>query len=106
MHKALSIFAAMLFAFGPVAAPAAEPEAASSSIKAAIAKSLPLLQKSAAEYTKHRDCFSCHHQALPLLALTTAQGRGFDVSAEELQKQVQFTADFLAKNRDNYLKGN
>jgi hypothetical protein len=74
-------------------------------VRAAIARSLPLLEKSATEYTKHRQCFSCHHQALPVLALTAARGRGFEVSAEVLQKQLRHTADFLGGNRDNYRKG-
>lgn len=74
-------------------------------VRATIARSLPLLQKSATEYTKQRQCFSCHHQALPLLALTTAQSRGFAVSAEVVEKQLRHTADVLAKNRDNYRKG-
>ena len=81
----------------------AQPEAAA--IRAATTKSLKLLEKSAAKYTEHRECFSCHHQALPVLAFTTAKTRGFDVDEKGLAHQLQFTADFLAKNRDNYTKG-
>jgi squalene cyclase len=75
------------------------------SIKDAAVKSLTLLQKSAAEYTVHRKCFSCHHQALPVLAISSAKARGFEVNEKELQQQLQFTADFLAKNRENYQQG-
>jgi hypothetical protein len=64
-----------------------------------------LLEKSPAEYVTQRECFSCHHQALPLLALTTARLRGFAVSEAGLEKQVRHTAEFLAKNRDNYRQG-
>jgi hypothetical protein len=74
-------------------------------IHAAVAKSVSLLEKSSAEYTVHRECFSCHHQALPIVALSLARPRGFAVSAEGLQKQLQFTADSLAKDRDNYRQG-
>src|SRR5262249_51226523 len=74
-------------------------------VRAAVNRSLPLLQASAAEDTGHRECFSCHHQAPPLLAVTTARPRGFDVRAAEVQKQLRHTADFLGKNRDNYKKG-
>jgi hypothetical protein len=84
-----------------VPTPAVSPE----QIRAAVARSLPLLQKSGAEYIAHRDCFSCHHQALPLLALTTARPRGFTINGDELRKQVAHTSDFLAKNRENYAKG-
>jgi len=81
----------------------AQPQPAA--IRDAATKSLKLLEDSAAKYTEHRQCFSCHHQALPVLAFTTAKARGFDVSEKGLAHQLKFTADFLAKNRDNYLKG-
>jgi len=74
-------------------------------IRAAATKSLTLLQKSAAEYTAHRECFSCHHQSLSVLAMTTAKASGFDVDEKELQRQVKVAIDHLAKNRENYEKG-
>src|SRR5881396_1413141 len=39
------------------------------------------------------------------MALTTARSRGITIDAENLRQQVQFTADFLVKNRTNYLDG-
>ncbi len=74
-------------------------------VRAAATKSLALLQKSAAKYTEHRQCFSCHHQALPTLAFTTAKEHGFDVDEKVIAHQLKHTADFLTKNRDNYTKG-
>lgn len=75
-------------------------------IKAAVAKSLPLLNAGARGSMEERErCFTCHNQGLPIMALTTAQARGFTIDAEELRKQVKFTADFLAKNEKNYLAG-
>lgn len=82
------------------AAPTAE------QIKAAAAKSLPLLDKGAKGSMEQRQqCFTCHNQGLPIFALKTAQGRGFDVDGEHLEKQAKFIAAFLAKNKENYLKG-
>jgi len=78
---------------------------AQSKIRDAAAKSLKLLETSAATYTEHRECFSCHHQALPTLAFMTAKMRGFDVDEDGIKHQLKHTADFLAKNRDNYTKG-
>lgn len=102
MRKNLLFLAALgsylSFAFGATATP---PEG----VKAAIAKSVALLEKSAAESTVQRKCFMCHHQALPVLAFTAARERGFDVNEKEIARQLQFTADFLAKNRENYLLG-
>lgn len=75
-------------------------------IRAAIAKSLPLLEKGARGSIEHRkQCFNCHNQGLPILAITTARDRGFPADAEFLETQLQFTADFLAKNKDRYLEG-
>lgn len=75
-------------------------------IKAAVMKSLPLLETGArGSMEKRKQCFTCHNQALPVMALTTARARGFTIDADNLQRQIQFTADFLAKNRTNYLAG-
>jgi hypothetical protein len=74
-------------------------------VRAAVARSLPLLQKGAAGYVEQRQCFSCHNQALPVLALTAARARGFEVPDRDVQQQLRFTADSLARNRAGYRKG-
>jgi hypothetical protein len=75
-------------------------------IRAAVAKSLPLLANSARiSMEKRKQCFTCHNTALPVLALGAARERGFAVDPENLRQLVNFTADFLAKNRTNYLAG-
>src|SRR5437762_2790989 len=75
-------------------------------IKAAVARSLPLLETGArGSMEKRKQCFTCHNQGLPVMALTTARSRGITIDADNLRRQVQFTADFLGKNRTNYLAG-
>ncbi|WP_020475172.1 prenyltransferase/squalene oxidase repeat-containing protein [Zavarzinella formosa] len=74
-------------------------------LRAAAGKSLSLLESSAAEYTEHRDCFSCHHQAMPVLAFAVAKTRGFKMDEKSLEKQIQHTTSFLDKNRENFEKG-
>jgi hypothetical protein len=74
-------------------------------VRAAAVKGLTILQKGAAGYMTQKKCFSCHHQALPVLAMTTAKMHGFEINEEELQRQVKFTAEFLSKNKENYEKG-
>ena len=75
-------------------------------LRSAIGKSLPLLTAGARGSMEKRErCFTCHNQGMPIMALVTAQSRGIAIDADELRKQVQFTADFLAKNRENYLAG-
>ena len=83
----------------------ATPEPTPEQVRAAVTRSLPLLRKGAAGYVEHRSCFSCHNQALPLLALTTARDRGFAIDARDIDRQVRFTAASLAKGRDGYRKG-
>jgi hypothetical protein len=39
------------------------------------------------------------------MTFITARERGFKIDAGNLQTQLQFTADFLAKGRANYLQG-
>ena len=85
---------------------AAESAPTPAALRAAVEKSLPLLTAGARGSMQKRErCFTCHNQGLPIMALATAQSRGFKIDAEELAKQVKFTADFLAKNRTNYLAG-
>ncbi len=72
---------------------------------AEVVNALPLIQKGAAGHMAKRTCFACHHQAIPLLAATTARARGVPIVADELDKHLDFIAAFLAKNRDNYKQG-
>lgn len=99
------LLAALSFAVGFSVASADEvpkPDA----LRVAVQKSLPLLTAGARGSMEKRErCFTCHNQGLPIMALTTAQSRGFKIDAEELARQVKFTADFLEKNRTNYLAG-
>lgn len=75
-------------------------------IRLAVTKSLPLLEKGAkGSMEERKQCFTCHNQGLPILALTTARTRGFEIDAGHLQTQLKFTADFLGKNREKYLQG-
>jgi hypothetical protein len=75
-------------------------------IRAAVAKSLPLLENSSrTSMERRKQCFTCHNQALPLMALTVAKERGFAVDGENLKQQLAFTAGFLEKSQANYLAG-
>jgi hypothetical protein len=65
-------------------------------IRGAIERALPLIQKGAMGYIEQRTCFSCHHQALPMLALTLAKARGLPVDAEVIEEQARHTEADLA----------
>jgi hypothetical protein len=74
-------------------------------LRGAVGKSLPLLMKAAVGHRENRTCFACHNQGLPILALTAAKARGFEIDEAELAKQLAFIAEFLGKNRESYLQG-
>src|SRR6516162_8569478 len=59
--------------------------------KAAIEKGLKRIEAGAVNYPKHRQCFSCHHQAMAVFSMTAARERGFPVDADLLKKVVDFS---------------
>ena len=63
------------------------------------------MKASAHEYPKHRDCFSCHNQAVPAVALSLARQRGFDVDAQTLRTIAEHTEADLNGAIDDYRKG-
>ena len=64
-----------------------------------------MIIKSIEEYPKSRDCFSCHHQAVPVLALVTAKERGFAIAAEAISGPVEQTQADLLGALLTYKKG-
>lgn len=74
-------------------------------IRDAAARSIALIRRSVEEYPQHRDCFSCHNQAVPALALSLAKARGFDVGDTTLQDVADHTAADLESALDDYKKG-
>src|SRR5438552_15795783 len=70
-------------------------------IVAALARGVPLLEKSARNYPAHRKCFACHHQALPLLAIGEARRIGFKTDEALPAAIAEFaTASFRGKIDD------
>lgn len=65
-------------------------------ISEAVIAGLELVQGAAERYPDNRDCFSCHHQTLPMLAMVTARDRGFTIDAALLKDQAEFTREFYS----------
>jgi hypothetical protein len=85
---------------------ATEPVVPQDELRAAVNKSLPLLTKAAVGHREERkQCFACHQQGVPIFALTAAKAKGFEIDEAELATQLKFIADFLAKNREQFLQG-
>jgi outer membrane protein assembly factor BamB len=90
----------------PSATSAADVAPSLDEIRNAVVKALPLLEAGAiGSMTERPQCFTCHNQGLPLLALTTARARGFEVDNKNVETQTQFIADFLASHRNDFESG-
>jgi hypothetical protein len=74
-------------------------------IRASVERALVPLERAARQYNEHRDCFSCHNQAIPALAFTTARERGFTVSDESLGAIQDVTEHDLTAAIDDYRAG-
>jgi hypothetical protein len=84
---------------------AGEPAVDQPRLRLAVERSLPLLAKAAAGHRENRECFACQQQGLPVLALSAAKSKGFQIDEAELARQIEHTVKFLEKNRENYLQG-
>lgn len=74
-------------------------------IREAAQRGLALVQTAATNYPNHRDCFSCHHQTLPVMAIAKAREAGLETDAEALESTVEFTADSFRKQLVNLKRG-
>ncbi len=81
------------------------PPPATEALRAAVAKSIPLLQATAVGTSEHRECFTCHGHAMPVLAMVEAQRRGFAIDAGSLREQLDHTVADLTRGRERYLEG-
>lgn len=97
----------LLLLFFGVSLPAAAEESpvGASELRQAIERAVGLIEHSGRVYRSERQCFSCHHQALPVLALTEVRRRGIPVSEEEYRQQVRHTAAHLTRGLGRYRAG-
>jgi ankyrin repeat protein len=73
----------------------------------AVGAALPLLQQSSETFfaKSGQGCVSCHHQALPALALQFLRERGFKVNEEKARQQAETTRRILGDRRERFLQG-
>jgi N-acyl-D-amino-acid deacylase len=62
-------------------------------IRGSVERGLARIQAAAANYPNHRDCFSCHHQTLPAMAMAAADRAGVEVDRDLLAEIVEFSAE-------------
>ena len=67
-------------------------------LRAAVTRALPLIERSSAFALQERACFTCHHGAHPSLVIHDAWARGFPVNTGNLEDQ--FTRAYLSLLED------
>ncbi len=80
--------------------PACEP------IQSAAERGVRILEKAARNYPEHRDCFACHHQTLPLLALREARRIGIQINEPLFADTVKFVREHFEQRTDEMRSGN
>jgi N-acyl-D-amino-acid deacylase len=73
--------------------------------RTAVERGLGIVQKAARNYPNHRECFSCHHQALPAFAMVTARDAGFEIDEAQLAEQAEFTRRSFAGKIEQVARG-
>jgi N-acyl-D-amino-acid deacylase len=73
-------------------------------VRPAIEKGLKRLEAGVKNYPTHRQCFSCHHQAMAILALSSARARGFVIDEPLFKQQVTFSLKTF-RNKSKISKG-
>ena len=74
-------------------------------LRAVAVKSLALLETSGDVYMDKRKCFSCHHQALPMMARVWAGGKGFELDGKSIEAQAKYTAVFFTRRIEKLKAG-
>lgn len=77
----------------------------SAQIRAAVARSLTLLQASGRVWIEETGCVSCHHQALPALSVALAEPRGFRIDDEAKRERIQTTLRRFSRPREDLFQG-
>jgi len=70
------------------------------SVKSAIRRSLPLLQRADAGFTAKSGCISCHNDSLAAMTVGLAREHGFPVDATLSRQQVKVNVASLEHTRD------
>jgi ankyrin repeat protein len=74
-------------------------------IRDAVKDSLPLLQRTDANFSKNSGCISCHNNSLPAMTLGLARKRAFQLDEKSASEQVRANVAVLEKNRDKLHEG-
>jgi len=73
--------------------------------RAAIARSVPLIQRSSVTFYEKGGCVSCHHNLLGLMAAKTLRRQGYSVDEKIAASELRILAEDMATTRDQALQG-
>lgn len=76
-----------------------------SDVRAAVEKSLPILQASARTWFEERSCTSCHHLGLGMMTVALARERGFAVDEPMFAEQLAHARGARPGAREEILQG-
>ncbi|MCA9135804.1 MAG: amidohydrolase family protein [Planctomycetales bacterium] len=97
--------AMVLIAMSTRATAAADDIITSDVVRESVARSISLLQKAATGTADNRECFTCHGQAMPVLAMVESRRHGFLIDQQDLDRQIKHTHAHLKKGQKPYAKG-
>lgn len=83
----------------------ADPPLSQAMLRDSVQRGLRIVQKAATQYPLHRDCFSCHHQTLPMLAMVKARAHGVAIEEGLIQEQAEFSADSFREKAQEMRQG-
>ncbi len=84
--------------------PALKPSPAAS-VRDALARSIPLLQRADVTFFEKTSCVSCHHNSLTAMTIVKARKHGVEVDSQIAQKQLKNVAAYIENWRERALQG-
>ena len=89
---------------GELSGPAAKPSPATSP-QAAVARSLPLLQRTDVTFLRKAGCVSCHSNSLTAMAVARARRNGIPVDDQIARKQLAAIGSYIESWRERVIEG-
>lgn len=80
--------------------------ATTNTVDSALRRSAVLLTRAASNWQQHKTCFSCHHQTLPVLALTELARAGVHLEPAWLKSQTATTHKYFDDRIEDMDEGN
>jgi ankyrin repeat protein len=75
------------------------------SVRAALERSIPLLQRADANFLQKTGCVSCHNNSLTAMTIAAARKQGLAVDHEIARKQLKSIASYIDGWRERVLQG-